>query len=1186
MRKGNVRIGAGLLSTIVVVLVSVLLSACSQTNSNVVDELNEKAYSFHYKNLDLVTVYARQAYGASKNYSVGRAEALNNLAFVDILKMNFKRARQRLDSIPELTDNQVELLIADVQQMRLSQRESRNKDFYDFREQAKLRLRRIAEEEHLLDDHQRKRMLYARSEFNIVTSVYYYYVGLDGPFGKALQSIDAEELLKGDTAQYLKYLYNIGAGGVIKEQSQEEVNQKELDNLIRCYLLAQQNGYKYFEANSLQAISEHLQIAEYRDKLIDDNLPAFKYLNVDSMPDSLLAGNFAQRSLDLFTAFGDKYQVAGVYRTLATCYWNINDNTSAIICLESALNTNPEIVLAPDLVASIHEQLCVVYSSINDKQSSDFHRNAYLDLQEQTRQDRYLESRAGQLEKTSKTLNFMIMLIVILIAMVVLLLFIFHKMRKRRAKKHSLDELLKPLQLWQDQNKVSMAEMEEKYEDLQEDYQVELLHLVRNKERNLERRAKVELVNSVTPFIDRMLHEIKRLKAGNENETLRSERFQYINELTDKINEYNDVLTQWIQLKQGELSLHIESFPIQKIFDIVAKGKMGFHLKGVELDVQESPDVVKADRGLTLFMINTLADNARKFTEDGGKVTIASKEEAEYVEISVSDTGKGIPSETLEHIFEHKVIVDSRESESHGFGLMNCIGIINKYKKTSQIFSVCEIGATSEKGEGSRFFFRLPKGVCRCLLALLATAFPLSISASPDAQTEKTDSTSAQVFNNKDLQMADAYADSAFYSNVNGTYEKTLDFADTCRYYLNKYYLSLHPNGKNLMKRESTQTEIPAEIKWFHDDLSTNYMVILDIRNESAVAALALHEWSLYRYNNDVFTHLFKETSADKTLAEYCRQMQRSESNKNIAVALLIILLISIVPIYYFMYYRHQLFFRFCVEQLKRMNEILLGDKTAKEKKKEIAAIPTSKFPESLQDITNKINTALDDTIERVEESRLNIEFAEDNLHRLQYEDEKLHVGNNILDNCLSTLKHETMYYPSRIKQLTHCEENLQTIDELASYYKELYSLLSNQAMRQIASQKYVLRSVEIKDIISSRMKLEDETMGKTKVFGDTDLLKNLFLTLQRQASTGDLRVSVEDRYKGYATIRVHFQQNSLSGLESSQLFYPSAKTLPFLICKQIVREIGEHTNHRGCGISANIQNEKIVIDITLTKAN
>ncbi len=95
---------------------------------------------------------------------------------------------------------------------------------------------------------------------------------------------------------------------------------------------------------------------------------------------------------------------------------------------------------------------------------------------------------------------------------------------------------------------------------------------------------------------------------------LRAERFAYISELTDKINQYNEVLTQWIQMRQGALNLRIESFSLQPLFDIVNKGKLGFQMKDIQLVIEPTDAVVKADKTLTLFMINTIADNARKFT--------------------------------------------------------------------------------------------------------------------------------------------------------------------------------------------------------------------------------------------------------------------------------------------------------------------------------------------------------------------------------------------------------------------------------------------------------------------------------------------------------------------------------------------------------------------------------------------
>lgn len=62
-----------------------------------------------------------------------------------------------------------------------------------------------------------------------------------------------------------------------------------------------------------------------------------------------------------------------------------------------------------------------------------------------------------------------------------------------------------------------------------------------------------------------MIHEVNRLSEGGESDEVRQERYQYIAELTDKINQYNNVLTEWIQMRQGSLSLRIESFPLQQL---------------------------------------------------------------------------------------------------------------------------------------------------------------------------------------------------------------------------------------------------------------------------------------------------------------------------------------------------------------------------------------------------------------------------------------------------------------------------------------------------------------------------------------------------------------------------------------------------------------------------------------------
>ena len=420
-----------------VVVAALFFSACSPAHQYEVDKLNSQSYALHYRNLDSTKVLAKRALALSGDYPTGYAEACNNLAFVAIAKMDYKLAKQWLNQVEERSDNQIELLIADVQNMRLCQREARNKDFYAYREKAMRRLRRIGEETDNLPPREYQRAVYAQSEFAVVASTYFYYVQLEKPMMQALNQIDPDALEQ-DTAQYLNYLYNYGSGGAITHGTQHEILQAEFDMLIRCYMLASgPNPYPYWQANALQAISEHIQDEDNREFLIRNNLPAFQYLNIEQMPANLLAGNFAQRALNLFSSYGDVYQTAGAHRTLAECYWQIRDYQSSLDCLNHALYDNKAIFQAPDLVASIREQMSLAYSALDDKVKSDYNRNAYLDLQESSRQDRLLEARAAQLDDIATILNVMIIAVIAMIVIAVILLYVFDYMKRKKAKEES-----------------------------------------------------------------------------------------------------------------------------------------------------------------------------------------------------------------------------------------------------------------------------------------------------------------------------------------------------------------------------------------------------------------------------------------------------------------------------------------------------------------------------------------------------------------------------------------------------------------------------------------------------------------------------------------------------------------------------------------------------------------------------
>lgn len=1138
-------------------IIVLLAVACYDTSNRAeVDRLNDISYSYHYRNLDSTQVYAKRAFEHSHNYGDGRAEAMNNLAFVEIARMKYAKAFKILTSIPEQTDNQIEQLVCDVQLMRLCQRRSENKNFYHYLQHAQGCLKRLNEDEELLDERQRARLVYARSEYAIVYSAYLYYLGQLRLSTEALMAIDAGGEVVRDTAQLLAYYYNVGSGGILSGKTHERVVQAEFDNLMRCYLLSRQYRYQYWEANSLQAISEHLQNDDDRQRLTADNMQEIDFINVDQMPDSLLSGNLAQRALSLFEAYGDVYQTAGAWRTLSMSYRNIGDYNSAYACLTNALEKDTAINAAPDLVASIREQMSIVCSAMGDKPRSDYNRNIYLDLQERTRQDRQLEARAEQLSVSLRQLDFMIVAVMVLIAIIIGLLSYFGYQRHKQRRMVSTDRLLAPLDEWKQKCEAKYEEKQEEIEEIEDETNVKKSQKEHYGEISVEQRTKILIASSVIPLINRLTREFDVLTAGKCTPESRNEHLAYAGQLVDSIAECNQQLTKWIRLKQGGLQLNIKSFMLKDIFDVIRRNASDYKRHGITLHVEDNDTVVKADPVLTLFMVNTIAENARRYTPQGGEVKVSAEETDDYVEISIADNGSGMAKEQLDGLFTRKIIKDSSNVKAeggHGFGLINCKGIIDKYRKTSSIFSVCSISAESEAGKGSRFFFRLPKGIHRVLTIVAMLVYQcVTIAASTGHLTNVTAMEAK----------ARAYADSAYNCNINGQYERTIIFADSCICLLNKLYPERIPNASRrnrLMTLNGDYPAIAAELQWFRDSVKADYGTILDVRNETAVAALALRNWSLYSYNNAVYIQLFRDCSADNTIATYVRTMQQAESNRSVAMIMLIVMFVSIFPAYYLLYYRHRVYYRLCIGKIADINRVLLDDTMPSEEKlnridalwpesteTKLSKRMADRRPKELHDVVKAIRNSVSSDLNREKEMQVQLEIVRDQLRRQTMECDRLYVSNSVVDNCLSSLKHETMYYPSRIRQVLDngelTAEGIVSLRELALYYRMLYMALINQTVHT----QYRIGST-------------DEILT---------MMNYMFAIIKRKNGGVAPGCAVSPYGNSYAILTMTLDKCATRP-DSHKLFTPYTDDFDYLVCCQIMRDIGDFTGMRGSGIQA-----------------
>ncbi len=1113
-----------------------LFSACSSRNESAVDGLNRLSYRHHYVDLDSTERYARMALELAGDYPSGRAQAYNNLAFVDIARMEYGLAGARLDSVALASDDQLELLVADVQCMRLCQRTSSNKEFHGRLQAARARARRIREEALSLTPAQGERLLYAETEMWIVASAFYHYVGMEGESEDALRMIDPYGEILADTAQYVNYLYQVGAGGLTGGRPREEALDIEFDCLFRCLDLAERKGYAYWRANALQSISEHLVDGGDREFLARENPLAMAALNPDRMPGEHLAGYLAQKAVEGFAAYGDPYQLAASYRTLAGCFWDIGDFESALICLDRALS-DTVVYRAPELVAGIREACSMAHAAMGDKAGSDFNRNMYLNIRESTRLDRQLEAEREAIVRRSSQLSWAAAGLVALIALAASLLAL-SCLSARRASRAALDSLHRSLRRWEEAGEAEAGRMREEREGLSEALAIETLHLAAGKRRFVDNKAKISLAMDVMPCIDRIVGQVARMGESGAGEDRLRERYAFVRELTDRINAYNDVLTHWIRLQQGQVRLRVESFPLSGLFGIIARSRASFLMKGVELEVMETDAVVKADRVLTLFMLNTLADNARKFTPAGGKVTVDALSRGDCVEVSVRDTGRGMTAEELSRVFDRNV------SGGHGFGLANCRGIIDRYRKSGRLFSVCSLGAESERGRGSRFFFRLPPGT-RALAATLCLA--ALAPASPRAAAPGL------------LERAGAFADSAYYRNLDGLYDEALEWADSAICCLNAHHDSLlgRADGPH-MARMGHDGGTPAEVAWHQDGLPTDYEIIRDVRNEVAVAAMALQIWDLYEYSNMAHAALCKDLAVDGDLAGDCDALRRSNGAKSLAVVLLAVVLLAVMAAHG-LHYRRVLGFRRRVEEAESLLDALLSGTAGCEMAGRMASCDAGRAPGPLGDLVRGMGESLARRTSAGRSERLAIEAVGEELSRLRWEEGRYYLANNVIDNCLSALKHETMYYPSRIRQLVENPRgNLAALGEVASYYRQLYSILGEQVRRQAASAAFDSRPQSLSGSFGVDLWAR----------GDATLLSYLSELLGERFPFR--REDVSAREDGRCvTLDIPCPGVSLSEGECRDLFTPSVDNIPLLVCRQIAREMGQAANLYGCGISA-----------------
>ena len=166
-----------------------------------------------------------------------------------------------------------------------------------------------------------------------------------------------------------------------------------------------------------------------------------------------------------------------------------------------------------------------------------------------------------------------------------------------------------------------------------------------------------------------------------------------------------DELFELARLDARQVTMKREQLQIAELAqDVALKMEPRARDSGVSIAVKPQGELplVAADVGMIERVLTNLVENALRFTPRGGSVRLELGAESEAVRVTVADTGSGISSEDLPHIFERFYRADrSRERDSDGAGLGLAIA--------RQIVDLHGSALTVESspGQGARFSFSL-----------------------------------------------------------------------------------------------------------------------------------------------------------------------------------------------------------------------------------------------------------------------------------------------------------------------------------------------------------------------------------------------------------------------------------------------------------------------------------------------
>lgn len=221
-------------------------------------------------------------------------------------------------------------------------------------------------------------------------------------------------------------------------------------------------------------------------------------------------------------------------------------------------------------------------------------------------------------------------------------------------------------------------------------------------------RIKSALLSSISHDLRTPLVTIKAAVTGLMRRDLRwdeeslVDQLSAINEETDRLNRIIGNLLSMSRIEAGAVRLQKQPYALSEVMDTVLRrlaARTQAHL--IKTDVPSDLPPVPLDYAAFEQIMTNLIDNAVKYSPPGAQIDIAARRVGNFVEIAVSDHGRGIPPEAQQSVFDKFYRADnSPRVPGSGLGLSIVKGFVEAHGGRAWI--------SSQAGTGTRVTFLLP----------------------------------------------------------------------------------------------------------------------------------------------------------------------------------------------------------------------------------------------------------------------------------------------------------------------------------------------------------------------------------------------------------------------------------------------------------------------------------------------